>query len=195
MQIGFVGLGRMGGNMVHRIRRDSDHEVIGFDPDAKAVRLAERQGATGVRSLGDLVKQLPALILPVVTLALINIALFSRYMRSSTLENMVQDYVRTARAKGASRTRVLFVHVLRNAMIPILTLIGISVGYVFSGALITEALFNYPGLGLRFWNAGLTQDYPVILGIIVIAAFGTVVGNLLADVMYAVADPRVRYSK
>ena len=106
-------------------------------------------------TVGDLVKQLPALILPVVTLALINIALFSRYMRSSTLENMVQDYVRTARAKGASRTRVLFVHVLRNAMIPILTLIGISVGYVFSGALITEALFNYPGLGLRFWNAGL----------------------------------------
>ena len=143
----------------------------------------------------DLLNQLPALVLPVITLALITIASFSRYMRSSTLENMVQDYTRTARAKGASNSRVLFVHVLRNAMIPILTLIGLSVGFVFSGALIVEALFNYPGLGLRFWNAGLTQDYPVILGIIVVAAFGTVVGNLLADIMYAVADPRVRYSK
>jgi len=107
----------------------------------------------------------------------------------------VQDYVRTARAKGASDSRVLFAHVLRNAMIPILTLIGLSIGYIFSGALITEALFNYPGMGLRFWNAGLQQDYPVILGIIVIAAFGTVMGNLLADIMYAVADPRVRYSR
>ena len=91
------------------------------------------------------------------TLALVTIASFSRYMRSSTLENMVQDYVRTARAKGASNSRVLFVHVLRNAMIPILTLIGLSVGYVFSGALITEALFNYPGMGYIFWNAALTH--------------------------------------
>jgi peptide/nickel transport system permease protein len=146
-------------------------------------------------TVGDLVTQLPALVLPVLTLALLTIASFSRYMRSSTLEAMVQDYVRTARAKGASGSRVLFVHVLRNALIPILTLIGLSIGFIFSGALIVEALFNYPGLGLRFWNAGLTQDYPVILGIIVVAAFGTVVGNLLADVMYAVADPRVRYSK
>lgn len=146
-------------------------------------------------TVGDLVTQVPALILPVITLALLTIASFSRYMRSSTLEAMVQDYVRTARAKGASGTRVLFVHVLRNALIPILTLIGLSIGFIFSGALITEALFNYPGLGLRFWNAGLTQDYPVILGIIVIAALGTVIGNLVADIMYAVADPRVRYSR
>ena len=146
-------------------------------------------------NVGDLFTQLPALILPVATLTLITIASFSWYMRSSTLENMVQDYVRTARAKGASDSRVLFAHVLRNAMIPILTLIGLSIGYIFSGALITEALFNYPGMGLRFWNAGLQQDYPVILGIIVIAAFGTVMGNLLADIMYAVADPRVRYSR
>lgn len=157
-----------------------------------SLHLLPSEGPQG-ESVGDFFSQLSSLILPVATLALITIASFSRYMRSSTLENMVQDYVRTARAKGASGTRVLFRHVLRNAMIPILTLIGLSIGFIFSGALITEALFNYPGLGLRFWNAALTQDYPVILGIIVIAAFGTVLGNLLADIMYAVADPRVRY--
>ena len=136
-----------------------------------------------------------SLILPVATLALVTIASFSRYMRSSTLENMVQDYVRTARAKGASNSRVLFVHVLRNAMIPILTLIGLSVGYVFSGALITEALFNYPGMGYIFWNAALTQDYPIILGVIVVTGFATVLGSLMADIMYAIADPRVRYRR
>jgi peptide/nickel transport system permease protein len=146
-------------------------------------------------TLGDVLPQLPSLILPVATLALITIASFSRYMRSSTLENLVQDYVRTARAKGASESRVLFAHVVRNALIPILTLIGLSIGFIFSGALIVEALFNYPGMGLRFWNAALTRDYPVILGIIVVAALATVLGNLLADIMYAVADPRVRYSR
>jgi len=149
------------------------------------------QGAT----VGDLFSQFSALILPVVTLALGTIALFSRYMRSSTLENMVQDYVRTARAKGASETRVLFLHVLRNALIPILTLIGLSISFIFSGALITEALFNFPGIGLLFWNAAIQQDYPVILGIIVVAALATVAGSLLADILYAVADPRVRYSR
>jgi peptide/nickel transport system permease protein len=139
--------------------------------------------------------QLSSLVLPVITLALVTIASFSRYMRSSTLENMVQDYVRTARAKGASNSRVLFVHVLRNAMIPILTLIGLSVGYIFSGALITEALFNYPGMGYIFWNAALQQDYPIILGVIVVTGFATVLGSLMADIMYAIADPRVRYRR
>ena len=144
--------------------------------------------------LGDFPAQWTSLILPVTTLALITIASFSRYMRSSMLENMVQDYVRTARAKGASSSRVLFVHVLRNALIPIITLIGLSVGYIFSGALITEVLFNYPGLGYVFQQAALKEDYPVVFGILVLAAFGTIVGNLLADIMYAATDPRVRFS-
>ena len=149
------------------------------------------QGAFVTDDLG----QLSSLVLPVATLSLVTIASFSRYMRSSTLENMVQDYTRTARAKGASNSRVLFVHVLRNAMIPILTLIGLSVGYVFSGALITEALFNYPGIGYIFWNATLTTDYPIILGVIVVTGFATVLGSLMADIMYAIADPRVRYRR
>ena len=152
------------------------------------------EGPQGAYVTDDL-NQLSSLVLPVATLSLVTIASFSRYMRSSTLENMVQDYTRTARAKGASNSRVLFVHVLRNAMIPILTLIGLSVGYVFSGALITEALFNYPGIGYIFWNATLTTDYPVILGVIVVTGFATVLGSLGADVMYAIADPRVRYRR
>lgn len=156
------------------------------------LHLLPSEGPQG-ETVGDLMSQLSSIVLPVATLALITIASFSRYMRSSTLENMVQDYVRTARAKGASDRRVLFIHVLRNALIPIITLIGLSIGFIFSGALITEALFNYPGMGLRFWNAALTDDYPVILGVIVVAALGTVIGNLVADIMYAVADPRVRY--
>jgi peptide/nickel transport system permease protein len=149
-----------------------------------------------VSSVTDLFpSQIPSLVLPVLTLALLEIALFSRYMRSSVLENMVQDYVRTARAKGASQSRVLFLHVLRNAMIPILTLIGLSIGYVFAGALVVESLFNYPGMGLLFWHSAQTKDYPVLLGVIVVTGVATVLGNLVADVLYAVADPRVRYAK
>lgn len=138
--------------------------------------------------------QLAALILPVGALALTTIALFSRYMRSSMLDNLVQDYVRTARAKGVPNVAILYRHVLRNALIPIVTLLGLSLPGIFSGALITEAVFNYPGMGLLFWDAAQTRDYPVLLGVTVIVAVATVVGNLLADIGYAVVDPRVRIS-
>ena len=131
-------------------------------------------------------------MLPVAALALVAIALFSRYMRSSMLDNLVQDYVRTARAKGVSTSGVLYRHVLRNALIPIVTLLGLSLPGIFSGALITEAIFNYPGMGLLFWDSAQTRDYPVLLGVTVVVAVATVVGNLLADVFYAVVDPRVR---
>jgi peptide/nickel transport system permease protein len=149
------------------------------------------QGSS-VLQFGD---QLNAFILPVATLSLVTIALFSRYMRSSVIENMVQDYVRTARAKGASGTRVLYVHVLRNAMIPIVTLIGLTIGYIFAGALITESVFNYPGMGLFFWTSALYKDYPSMEAVIVVTGLATVLGNLVADLLYAVADPRVRYAR
>jgi peptide/nickel transport system permease protein len=139
--------------------------------------------------------QIAALVLPVAALALVTIALFSRYMRSSMLDNLVQDYVRTARAKGVSTTGVLYGHVLRNALIPIVTLLGLSLPGIFSGALITESIFNYPGMGLLFWNSSQSRDYPVLLGVTVVVAVATVVGNLLADVFYAVVDPRVRITE
>jgi peptide/nickel transport system permease protein len=134
-----------------------------------------------------------ALILPIISLTLITIALFSRYMRSSVLDNLTEDYVRTAKAKGASERRVLLRHVLRNSLIPIATLVGLLLPAVIAGAVITETVFNYPGMGYLFLQSALNQDYPVLLGITVVVAVATVVGSLLADIAYAVLDPRVRY--
>ncbi len=131
--------------------------------------------------------------LPVVTLALVTIALFSRYMRSAVLDNLTEDWVRTARAKGASQRRVLWRHVLRNSLIPIATLLGLSLPAIFAGALITESVFNYPGMGYLFYQSAQRQDYPVMLGFVIVVAIATVVGSLLADIAYAVLDPRVRY--
>ena len=131
--------------------------------------------------------------LPVATLSLVSIALFSRYMRSSVLDNITEDYVRTARAKGASGKRVLWRHVMRNSLIPIATLLGLSIPGIMSGALITESVFNYPGMGYLFYQAALNSDYPILLGITIVVAVATVVGSLLADIAYAVLDPRVRY--
>jgi peptide/nickel transport system permease protein len=135
------------------------------------------------------------LVLPVITLALVSIASFSRYLRSSLLDNLAEDYVRTARAKGCSRFTVLQRHVFRNALAPVITLIGLSLPGILSGALITESVFNYPGMGLLFWQSALSQDYPVMLGVTIVIAIATVAGSLLADILYAVADPRVRYRR
>jgi peptide/nickel transport system permease protein len=134
-----------------------------------------------------------AMVLPITTLALITIALFSRYMRSSVLDNLTEDYVRTARAKGASERRVLVRHVMRNSLIPIATLVGLSIPGILAGALITESVFNYPGMGYLFYQSANNQDYPVLLGFTVVVAVATVVGSLIADIAYAVLDPRVRY--
>jgi peptide/nickel transport system permease protein len=135
------------------------------------------------------------LALPVLTLSLATIALFSRYMRSAVLDNITEDYVRTARAKGASGRRVLWRHVLRNSLIPIATLLGLSLPAILSGALITESVFNYPGMGYLFFKAAQQQDYPTLLGFVVVIAVATVAGSLLADIAYAILDPRVRYTR
>src|SRR5581483_1545965 len=145
-------------------------------------------------SIGVILSQPGGLILPVATLALLTIAQFSRYMRSSVIENLAEDYVRTARAKGADERTVLVHHVLRNSLIPIATLLGLSLPTIFSGALITEAVFNFPGMGQLFWTAAQTQDYPIMLGITVLIGVVTVIGSLLADLAYAVLDPRVRFA-
>ena len=147
------------------------------------------QGST----VGAILSQPSALILPVTTLAIITVALFSRFMRSSAIENLVQDYIRTARAKGVPERRIVFRHLLKNALNPIITLVGLSLPATLSGAVVTESVFNYPGMGLLFWTAATTHDYPILLGFTVVIATATVVGSLLADVLYAVADPRIRY--
>jgi peptide/nickel transport system permease protein len=136
-----------------------------------------------------------ALVLPVVTLSAITIASFSRYMRSSMMETMTEDFIRTARAKGAAPRRVLYVHGLRNAIIPIITLLGLSLGTIVSGAVITESVFNYPGMGLLAVNSAFREDIPTLLGVTFVVTIATIVGNLLADILYAVVDPRIRYAK
>jgi peptide/nickel transport system permease protein len=136
-----------------------------------------------------------ALVLPVLTLSAITIASFSRYRRSSMMETMTEDFIRTARAKGAAPRRVLYVHGLRNAIIPIITLLGLSLGTIVSGAVITESVFNYPGMGLLAVNAAFREDLPTLLGVTFVVTIATILGNLLADILYAVVDPRIRYAK
>jgi peptide/nickel transport system permease protein len=148
------------------------------------------QGAT----VGAVLSQPLALILPVLALALVTIALFSRFMRSSAMENLVQDYIRTARAKGLPERTVLFRHLLRNSLIPVITLIGLTFPFTVSGSVIVESVFNYPGMGLLAWTAATSQQYAVLLGVTLVVGTATVLGNLVADVLYAFVDPRVRYS-
>lgn len=135
-----------------------------------------------------------ALVMPVVAYAFLLYALWSRYMRSSVMDNLVQDYVRTARAKGASERRVLWGHVFRNSLTSIVTLLGLSLPTLVAGAIFIEVVFNYPGMGLAFYNAAENVDYQVLLGFTLLATVATILGNLLADIGYAMLDPRVRYS-
>lgn len=134
------------------------------------------------------------LVLPAATLALVTIAGWSRFMRTSMSDALAQDYIRTARAKGASELRMLVGHALKNALLPLITLAGLSIPALFSGALIIEVVFNYPGMGLLFWTAAQNRDYPILLGITVLVGVLTVVGNLLADLAYAWVDPRIKYT-
>ncbi|MEP7023179.1 MAG: ABC transporter permease [Actinomycetota bacterium] len=145
-------------------------------------------------SIGSVLSQPRALVLPVAAYSFVLYALWSRYMRSSVMDNLVQDYVRTARAKGASERRVLWGHVFRNSLISIVTLLGLSLPTLVAGAIFIEVVFNYPGMGLAFYNAALQVDYQVLLGFTLVATMATIVGNLLADVSYAILDPRVRYN-
>src|SRR5579875_652812 len=140
-------------------------------------------------SVGQILSQPSGLVLPVLSLGVGSAAVFSRYMRSSTVENLVQDYVRFAQAKGAKRSRIMFRHVARNALGPIATQLGLFLPVLLAGTVITESVFNYPGMGLLFWNAATARDYPVELGVVLIVALATVVGSLLADIAYAILDP------
>jgi peptide/nickel transport system permease protein len=145
-------------------------------------------------TVAQILSQPRALVLPVIAYSFVLYALWSRYMRSSVMDNLVQDYVRTARAKGASERRVLWGHVFRNSLLSIITLLGLSLPTLVAGAIFVEVVFNYPGMGLAFYNAALNVDYQVLLGFTLLATLATILGNLLADVGYAVLDPRVRYS-
>lgn len=133
------------------------------------------------------------LFLPVITLTLITVAYAGRFMRQSMVNALVEDYIRTAHAKGVKPVTVLLKHAFRNSLIPLITLFGFSIPGLFAGALIIEEVFNYPGLGLLFWTAAGARDYPVILGITAIIGVLTVLGNLIADLLYGFVDPRISY--
>jgi len=132
------------------------------------------------------------LLLPVVVSAFAGIAAFSRYVRSSMLEVIRQDYILTARAKGLPERTVIYRHALRNALLPVITLLGLSIPGLIGGSVIFETIFGIPGMGQLMYSAILSRDYPVVMGTLVITAVLTLVGNLLADLALAWADPRVR---
>lgn len=132
--------------------------------------------------------------LPILCIALLVLAGYSRYMRSSAIETLAQDYIKTARAKGLPERLVLVRHLLRNACLPMITLIGLSIPALLAGNVIAEYTFNYPGLGLLFFDSLSNEDYPVMIAYTLIAAVLTVLGNLLADIALTIADPRIRLS-
>jgi peptide/nickel transport system permease protein len=144
-------------------------------------------------SVGGILADPRALVLPVVTLALVTVASYSRYMRSSAIDVLAQEYIRVARAKGLPRRLVLLRHVLRNSLLPVITMVGLSFSWIVAGAVIAEEVFNYPGMGLLFYQAATTHDFPVLLGSTLVVGVATVIGNLAADVAYGVLDPRIRY--
>jgi peptide/nickel transport system permease protein len=145
-------------------------------------------------SIGSMLAQPRALALPVLTLTLIQVAGFSRYMRSAVIDTLAQDFLRVVRAKGLPERLVLSRHVLRNSLLPIVTIVGLSLPGLVTGAIVVEEVFNYQGMGLLFFDAATHHDFPVLLGSTLIVGVATVVGNLLADIAYAVLDPRVRYA-
>jgi peptide/nickel transport system permease protein len=147
----------------------------------------ETVGATG---LGD---HLAHLVLPSLVLSFRYVAGWSRYLRSSLLGVLTADYIRTARAKGLSERRVVGVHALRNAMVPVVSVMALNLAGLFSGAVITETVFAWPGIGRMFVQAMFARDYPLLMGILLLGSVMVVIFNLVADVLYAALDPRIRY--
>lgn len=152
--------------------------------------------STGMRTLGaekSAIDVILHMIMPVLVLTAATIGNILRYIRSAMLEILQADYLRTAKAKGIGMVRVILVHALRNALIPIITVIGMQIPLLFSGAVIVEQVFSWPGLGLMTMTAIINRDYPVIMGTTLLTAIVVLLSNLLTDVLYAVVDPTIKY--
>jgi len=153
------------------------------------------KSVVGYESMGTIEKFLDIskhLLLPVLVSAFGGLAGLARYMRSSLLEVLNQEYILAARAKGLPEKSVIYKHALRNALLPVITILGLSVPGLIGGSVIFESIFSIPGMGQLFYYSVMARDYPVIMGIVVIGAVLTLLGNLLADIAYAIADPRIR---
>ena len=151
----------------------------------------------GIGTVGrdfDLLDRLHHLVLPVATLALVQIGSYTRFLRASMLETVHQDFMRTARAKGLIERVIVIRHALKNAAIPLVTVAALDLPDLFAGALVTEQIFGWPGMGRLFWDSATRSDYPVLMGILAITSALIVLANLLADVLYGYLDPRIRYS-
>ena len=151
----------------------------------------------GMATLGtdfDVVDRLRHLILPVATLSLVGVGRYVRFLRASMLETLTQDYLRTARAKGLAERVVVARHALKNASIPLVTVAALDLPELFVGALVTEQIFGWPGMGRLYWDAATRSDYPVVMGFLAVSAALIILANLLADLFYAYLDPRIRFA-
>lgn len=155
--------------------------------------LLPSSGATSAFGGGDPLDRLAHLVLPATVLAFAYLSVWSRFTRSSMLEALSQDYVRTARAKGMSERRVVYLHALRNSVVPLVTLVGLELPGLVSGGVIVEVVFGWPGIGRFAYERALAFDYTTVMGLTTFAALLVVAGNLVADVLYATLDPRIRY--
>lgn len=143
---------------------------------------------------GDPIDLLTHLIMPATVLSFFYLSIWSRFVRSSTLEVLSQDYVRTARAKGMPERRVVYLHALRNSIVPLVTLVGLELPGLFAGGLVVEVVFSWPGIGLMAFERAKGYDFTMVMGVTTFVAILVVFGNLLADLLYAVLDPRIRYT-
>ena len=150
-------------------------------------------GMNTIGKEGNLMDTLWHLVLPVVALSLGWVAWYSRFLRSSMLDVLHEDYIRTARAKGLREGMVHYKHALRNAILPLVTLIALDLPSLFAGAVFVETIFSWPGMGRLFWDAARGRDYPVLLGVVMITAVLIILCNILADLAYGILDPQVKY--
>jgi peptide/nickel transport system permease protein len=150
-------------------------------------------GMTSVTGGGSVTDILTHMILPVFSLTLVNLANFSLLMRSSLMEVMDQNYITTAKGKGLSERLIFFRHAMRNALLPTVTMTGLFVGFLLTGAILTESVFNWPGLGLLTFNSIETRDYPIILSLFFIFSIMIIAANLVTDVVYGFLDPRITF--
>jgi peptide/nickel transport system permease protein len=149
----------------------------------------------GITTVSGVLSNWRALVLPVGVLSINSVASFSQFARSSAIQELASEYVRVVRAKGLSQRLVLRRHVLRNSLLPVVTILGLSLPGIVAGAVIAESIFNFPGMGLLFWQSALEHDFPVLLGATLVIGIATVTGNLLADIAYGILDPRIRHGK
>jgi len=165
--------------------------VLWFSVD---MRLLPASGIVNLRDVHPGIGTYVAhLVLPVITVTILTVAALSRYFGEAVHEELGKDYVRTAAAKGITFQRILFGHVIRNALRPLVTILGLSFPYIFTGGVIVESVFNYPGLGWLMWRSSLSQDYPIVIAIVLLIGVLTVLGNLLADLVNGMLDPRARF--